>query len=178
MPEKILLIYKSSTGFTKQYAQWISEEIPCTVLPLKEARTALRTGVDTVLFGGRLHAGTVDGLKAARKLFQKSGAGKFIVFATGASPQEAQDTITEMWKKNLSPEELGAVPHFYFPSGLRYETMAFLDRKMMQLFQSMMEKRADKTEAEQQFADAISQSYDISSKEYIQPLVQLLRENS
>ena len=28
---KILLIYKSKTGFTEKYARWISEEINCDV---------------------------------------------------------------------------------------------------------------------------------------------------
>ena len=34
---KSIVIYYSQTGFTKQYAQWISEAAGCECVPLKKA---------------------------------------------------------------------------------------------------------------------------------------------
>ncbi len=49
----------------------------------------MMSNVDIVIFGSRMHAGTVDGLKRQGKLFMQSKASQFIVFfATGAMPNE------------------------------------------------------------------------------------------
>ena len=84
-------------------------------------------------FGSRLHAGVVDGWKKAQKLLAGRGARKLVLFATGAMPNEAEDTIQKMWGQNLTPAELDAIPHFYLQAGLCYERMGGVDRAMMKL---------------------------------------------
>lgn len=32
---RIIVIYKSKTGFTKRYAEWIAEELKCDILDYK-----------------------------------------------------------------------------------------------------------------------------------------------
>lgn len=173
---KIIVVYKSVTGFTKEYAEMIAHELDCAMMDLKSATAVKLSDYDTVIFGGRMHAGTVDGLKNAKKLFQQSRAVQFIVYATGAMPNsEAQDTINEMWSGNFTPDELNEIPHFYMQGGLRYEKMPFGDKILMKAFAAVMSRKKDKTEADRQFVNAISGSYDISSKEYIKPLVAILK---
>ncbi len=41
-----------------------------------------------------------------------------VVFATGATPLAAEDTVNTIWKANISKEELMKIPHFYMQSGL------------------------------------------------------------
>ena len=63
---------------------------------------------------------------------------------------------------------------FYLPSGLNYEKMGAVDRAMMAMFRSLMKKKeGEDSEAYR----AVSASYDISSKEYLKPLLQYLKEN-
>ena len=83
---QILVTYKSVTGFTKQYAKWIAEELDCTMMEWKDVSAKTMSEYDTVIFGGRFHAGFVDGLKKAKEIFTESTAAKLIVFATGATP--------------------------------------------------------------------------------------------
>ena len=66
-----------------------------------------------------------------------------------------------------------SLPSVSFP--LRTEKMPFLDRMMMKAFRSMMKRKKAKTEADRQMAQAIAGSYDISSKEYIVPLIAALK---
>ncbi len=171
MNKKVLVVYKSVTGFTKEYAEMIAQEMDCTLTDCKEITAETMSDFDMVIFGGRMHAGMVDGLKHAKELFQQSKASQFIVFATGAMPNEAGGVIEEMWSNNLSTEELAAIPHFYMQSGLRYEKMPLSDKLMIKLFYFMMKKKKDKNEYERQIERGISGSYDISSKEYIMPLL-------
>lgn len=175
MEKKILVVYKSVTGFTRKYAEMLAQEINCTLMELKDATAETMSDFDTVIYGGRLHAGTLEGLKNAKELFRQSKASQFIVFATGAMPDPTAEIIKEMWTKNLSPDELSQIPHFYMPGGLSYEKLPFSDKLMMKCFSAMMKKKKDKTEDEKAMADAIAGSYDISSKEYMMPLISLLK---
>lgn len=175
MSKKVLILYKSVTGFTKEYAEWIAQETGAALMDLKQAEKEPLSGFDTIVFGGRLHAGTIDGLKKAKRLFWQSGAARFFLFATGAMPKEATDIIEEMWRNNLSPTELSEFPHFYMQGGLRYEKMPLSDRLMMKAFRFMMQKKKNKNEADRQMAQAIAGSYDISSKEHIAPLIAAMK---
>ena len=63
MNKQILVVYKSVTGFTKQYAEWIAEKLNCSAVELKKVSAETMSEYKTIIFGGRFHAGFVDGLK-------------------------------------------------------------------------------------------------------------------
>ena len=108
----IKLVYKSKSGFTKRYAEWIARETDCELIPLKRSNAASVSGCDIFIYGSRVHAGRVDGLSKARELFVRSGAKHMIVFATGGMPNSAVDTLEEMWRNNLTADEMKEIPHF------------------------------------------------------------------
>lgn len=176
MNSSILVTYKSVTGFTKQYAEMIAEELDCGIMDIKSVSGERMSEFDTIVFGGRFHAGSVDGLKKAKELFSGSKATKFIVFATGATPNDAEDVIKEAWEHNFTPAEMESIPHFYMQGGLRYQDMPFGDKLMMKVFAAMLKKKKDKNDFEKSSEKAISSSYDISDKKYINPLVSYLKE--
>lgn len=171
MNKQILVTYKSVTGFTRQYAKWIAEELDCASMELKDVSVRTMSEYDIVIFGGRFHAGLVDGLKKARGIFTESTAAEFIIFATGATPNTATEIIEDAWKNNLTSDELGKIPHFYMQGGLRYEKMPFGDKMMMKVFATMVKRKKEKSKYETAMAQALGNSYDLSSKEYIKPLV-------
>lgn len=171
MNKEVLVIYKSVTGFTEQYARWISEELNCEVVELKEASPERMSGYHTIIFGGRFHAGMVDGLKKAKRAFGESGARRLIVFATGATPNTEGNMIEAAWKNNLTEEELTCIPHFYMQSGLRYGKMPLGDKLVLKVFAAMMKGKKEKSEYEKAMAEALGTSYDHSSREHVKPLV-------
>ncbi len=170
---KTMVIYRSKTGFTKRYAEMVAGAVGCGVMDMDAVRPGALTGCDTLVFGGRLHAGQLDGLKRARVLFKESGAKRFVVFATGAMPNSAETAIEEMWRNNLLPEEREAVPHFYMQAGLCYEKMDLPDRLMMKMASFFIARQKGDTEAAMSM---VKSSYDISDRQYIGPLVDCLRE--
>ncbi len=177
MGHEIIVVYKSKTGFTKRYAQMIADEIGCAIADFKSITIEVMSKYDTVIFGSRSHAGRIDGYKKAKELFEKSSSKNFIVFATGATPNDTEEIINDFWKQNLPADELMNVPHFYMQSGMCYEKMGLLDRMMMKMVRAMLKQKKDKDEHEKGFEHAISSSYDISSKEYIKPLVSHIKES-
>jgi len=175
---KAVIVYKSKTGFTKKYAQMIAKEIACDLLELKKATPKKLAEYDTIVFGSRFFAGTVDGMKKSRELFAASGAEKIIVFATGATPNAAEEIINEVWKNNFTPEELETIPHFYMQSGICYEKMPFGEKMMMKMAAKMMKNQKEKDEMGQGFEEALKGSFDISSEEYVKPLVEYLKSGN
>ncbi len=175
MSRGILILYKSKTGFTKRYAEMIAAETGGTAMDVKKVSPDALSSFDPVLFGSRMHAGRIDGFGEARKLLQNNGVSLSALFVTGAMPNTETQTITEMWKNNLTEEELSDLPHFYMQGGLCYEKMGIFDRLMMKVFLFMMKQKKGKSPNEDRFAEIIAHSYDISSRDYIRPLVDCLR---
>lgn len=170
MDKKILVVYKSVTGFTRDYAQAIAKALDGEAVPLKQVKPAQLNGCQ-VIFGGRFHAGSVDGLKKFKVLCSRPAA----VFGVGAMPAAMEDTITAAWGMNLTPEELEAIPHFYFQGGLRYEKMPLGEKLLMKAFAAMMRNKKDKDSSEQEAAQDISHSFDCYDEKNILPLVELLK---
>lgn len=168
---KILLIYKSKTGFTEKYAKWISEEIECDVVNISNIQNVNFKNYDIVIYGSRIHAGRIDGLERIKKL---NLGNKLIIFATGATPKE-NNSIQEVWKNNLSEVELKTIKHFYIPAGLNYEKMGFLDKTIMKMASIMLEKKNDKSEVDIGIQNSIKKSYDISDKSRIKPLIDYIK---
>ena len=173
---KILVTYKSKTEFTKRYAEIITQEVNGMLMDFKEVTVEKMSEFDVVVYGGGLYAGMINGYKKAKEMFEKSSAKKFILFATGGTPNEATKEIDEVWKNNLSAEELESIPHFYMQGGICYEKMSFPDKTIMKMMSKVLSKKKNKDSAEEGFAQAIKNSYDISSKEYAEPLIKYLLE--
>jgi len=170
---KTIIIYNGITGFTKRYAQWIAEELGSGALPYKDFTKNIINENDIIIFGSRVHVGKVE---KANKIIPLLGNNKnLIVFATGGTPASETNTIEKIWVASLTRDEINVIPHFYFQSGMNYEKMGFADRTIMKAAARLLDKKKNKSAEEAGFEEAIRSSHDISSREYILPLVEFVR---
>ena len=56
---RLLIVYYSKTGFTKQYAQWLQEDLHGDCIPLPERGQVDFSSYDKVVFGSSVHAGRI-----------------------------------------------------------------------------------------------------------------------
>ncbi|MCL2518803.1 MAG: flavodoxin domain-containing protein, partial [Oscillospiraceae bacterium] len=126
---------------------------------------------ETVIFCSYIHAGFIHRLKIMKSSFP----GKLIVAVTGATPAAAENVINKIWAENFTPDELATIPHFYLQSGLNYDKMGFLDRAIMKLVAKMVSGTQGDSEVETGAVQAMAGSHDISSREFITPLVEYVR---
>lgn len=167
-----LIIYKSKTGFTKKYVDWILEDVTCSVTTLKKVKQEEVDRHDIIIYGVGVHAGLLSGLKKIKKLVNFNDK-KIIIFATGAAPS-ADEIVKPIIDNNLA-DCISKVDFFYFESGINYENMGFFSRGIMKTFSKMLNAKKDKTDSEKEMSAMIMTSYDNSKKEYIEPLTELLR---
>ena len=171
---KILVTYKSKTGFSKWYAEKIADRVEGSLVEYKDVTVEMMSQYDVVIYGGGIYAGKVNGLNKVKELFDNSLAGEFIVFATGGTPNEVTQEIDKIWKNNLTEKELISLPHFYMQGGICYEKMSVSDRAIMKMVAKALGKKKTENSIEEGFKRAIENSYNITSSEYIEPLVDYL----
>lgn len=172
---KAIVIYKTKTGFTKQYAEWIAKELACEAVSADKISQLKLQNYRTIIYGGGVTAGQIGGLKKFKKRIAGNPGQKLIVFATGAAPAEALKVKDVVKEANFTTEEIEKIPYFYFQSGINYEAMKLGSKLMMKMFVAMLGKKKDKTPEEEGMAKTIAKSIDYSDIKFIQPIVSYVK---
>lgn len=162
-----IVMYRSKTGFTRRYAEWIAAALGCKALEWKAAQSVDLAAYDTLIYGGWCHAGSIMGLKKFLQVAEPTKK-NIVVFATGASPAENPD-IEPAMKKNFTPAQWERIKAFYCPGGLNYEAMGAVDRALMAAFRAMVKKQEGEGS---QMYQMLCKSYDLTDEKYIEPLVE------
>jgi hypothetical protein len=139
------IIYESNTGFTKQYALMLAEELNIPALTLKEAAAkgksrAKNAPKERIFFMGWLMAGSLKGLKQAQKRFDIKG-----LTAVGmASPS---DEYVKELKKNFagSVNDAGGFGVFYLQGGINKAGLKGAYKVMLNMAAKFMTAAASKT---------------------------------
>ena len=168
---KKIVVYKTSTGFTKRYAEWIAQALGCEAVSIKQESAKKLKDYELVIYGGGSIGGSINGLAKIKKQY----TGQMIVFQTGATPQEATEMIEASAARNFTEEERKRIPYFYMHSGLNYEKMSPVEKMMMKMLKKMLAGKADKTEEDLEMERMIAGSFDECDKSYIDPLVEYVK---
>lgn len=135
---KVLVTYQSKTGFTKKYAEWISEELKCDLKELKNVKDV--NDYDLVIHGGWIMGGVIKGVKKIKKLNPK----KLIVFGVGLTPKKDLNA-DKMIKDNKLEDTL----FFYFEGGTNPKKMGFFGRTIVKLVTKKKVTYEDNTKKEE-----------------------------
>jgi len=175
---KSIVVYSSLTGFTKRYAEWISEEVGADCVSVDSVDSEKLSQYDVVIFGSHVRMGDIT----HRKRFAELGRNlkKVIVFVVGGSPAE-NPVLPWIFKKiHRSIPQSASEPQFYFRGGMIREDLpkderAYLDKELrMMRILSWILFPVHKTL--QNVVYMMSHNSDNSSKESIAPLVNYLNK--
>ena len=142
----MVIVYRSNTGFTKEYAEILGKAEKMKVYGLDEAG-GLDQGTE-VFFMGPLMAGHIAGVDQAVKRFQVKG-----VCGVGMSPASRQ-TLETLAKANYVPN----APMFYLQGGWAPKKVGWIKRRMVNMVtrsmrQSLRDKGSRRTPEEQRQLD-------------------------
>ena len=130
----MVIVYRSNTGFTKEYAEMLAKAEKMKVCPLAEAQGKVGPG-ESVFFMGPLMAGHISGVDQAVKKFAVKG-----VCGVGMSPA-SQQVLDTLAKANYVP----GAPIFYLQGGWAPKKVGWLKRRMVGMAtKSMREALRDK----------------------------------
>ena len=93
---KSIVIYTSKRGSTRQYAEWIAEDLGCEALSLSDAKGMDLHDYDCIIYGGWIRgSGIVDFDKFA-KLLDDELMQKLIVYGVGFADETAEN-YAQVW---------------------------------------------------------------------------------
>ena len=173
--DSMLIVYKSGTGFTKRYADWIAETVACQKIPFAKISDVDINDYDVIVYGAGIYAGRIKGLKKFKKKVSDLHGGEIVVFASGAAPY-TDEIVSKIKEENFTDEELNHIEFFYFQSGLNYERMGLTDKILMKSYGTILKLKMNKSDTETGTIEALAKSYDYSSREQIKPVVDYLQQ--
>jgi menaquinone-dependent protoporphyrinogen IX oxidase len=139
--KKIIVLYRSKTGFSKRYAEWIAEDLGCECRPIKGVKLEDLQDYGFVIYGAGVYAGMIAGAGKIKNWMGKASEKTWIVFATGATPsKEGHEEL--VFQTNFRKGESRPAHFYYFLSGINYEKMGFFDRLLMRVFAEAASRRA------------------------------------
>lgn len=159
----MVIVYRSNTGFTKEYAEMLGKAEKLKVYSMAQAGE-LDAGAE-VFFLGPLMAGHISGVDQAVKRFQVKG-----VCGVGMSPasQQVLDTLT---KANYVPN----APIFYLQGGWAPKKVGWVKRRMVNMVtrslrQSLRDKGSRRTPEEQRQLDFLEKGGSFVAFENLEPI--------
>jgi len=171
---KTVVVYKTISGFTKKYAEWIAQELCADLLEIDKIDSEILVKYDNIIYGGSLHAVGISGVNIIKNNLNKLRGKNIIIFTTGASsPKES--TISEVRDSNFSVEEQKQIQFYYFRGGFDFNKLNFINKILMTLFKWKTESKRDKTSDEKGMLAAYSKPVDFTKKENIKELLEYVR---
>jgi len=165
---KIAVIYKSKHGTTKQYAEWIADELSAVLLEAESVKADQLKSFDVVIYGGGLYAGGIDGVKQVMKTLPEN----LVVFTVGLADPKSTD-YAEILNKNFTPGLQANVKVFHLRGGIDYSKLSFIHKTMMGVVCKATKKQpeTERTEEDKLFLETYGKKIDFTDKSTIAPLV-------
>ena len=180
---KAVIVFKSHYGFTKQYAQWIAEELGAEVRETSKTKPDDLAKFDVIIFGGGLYAGGVSGISLLTKAFPSIKHKALFLFTVGAADVEDERNIRNIRTglgKTLTSEMQSRIQIFHLRGGMDYKRMSFVHRTMMSMMISSLKKKpeCDRTSEEHLMLETYGQRVDFTDRTTIAPLVDAVRSST
>ncbi len=169
---KTIVAYRSKSGYTKKYAQWIAEELGCDIKENPELSDI--SGYDTIIYGGGMYAGGFNGGKLITKNLDKLSGKKIALFAVGSNPGREHE-MKVFWDRVLTAEQQKTIGYFYLRGGFDFDRLTASDKVLMKMLKVKLQKTKERTEDEQGMLDAYDTPVDFTDRKNIAELIAYVR---
>jgi len=168
----VAVIYKTQYGTTKQYAQWIAEALEATLFEVSEIKPAQLMSFDTIVYGGGLYAGGIDGVK----LVTKNPCKNLVVFTVGLDDSTITD-FSEVLTRNFTQELLSQTTIFHLRGGIDYSKLNLIHKGMMAFVKNQAAKKAESelTINDRLLLETYGKQISFVDKDTIAPLVAFVK---
>lgn len=165
---KTVVTYKTFSGFTKKYAEWIAEELSCDIYESDNINIDMLSEYDLIIHGGSLHAVGISGVSIIKKNLEILKDKKLIIFTVGASPNKP-GILEEIKENNFSKEEQKNIKFFYFRGGFNYSKLGLWNKFLMSLmkWKIKLTPKNKRTSDERGMLAGFEKPVDFTNKKYL-----------
>lgn len=172
--KKTVVIYKSISGFTKKYAEWIAQFLNCDLLDRKSTNLKKILEYDIIIYGGSLHAVGISGVDIIRKNLHRLKEKTIVIFATGASPARP-GVSSEVLNRNFSSDQQKQITFFYLRGGFDFNKLDPVNKAIMTLMKWKIKSKKKWDPDEKGMMEAFSNPVDFTDKESLKKLLEFVR---
>lgn len=174
------VIYKSHYGFTETYAKWLAEDLGADLLQTDRVKPADLRQYQTIVYGGGLYAGGVNGISLITKNFGSISNKSLFLFTVGAADvtdQQNIDSIRHSLSRVLTPEMQEKIQIYHLRGGMDYANMNFMHRTMMGMMVKMLRKKPESelSSEDKAMLETYGQKVNFTERSTITPLVKAIK---
>lgn len=170
-----IVIYTSKRGSTKQYAEWIAEDLGCEALPLSDAGGMDLHAYSCIIYGGWIRGSGIVDFEKFAKMLDDELLNRLIVYGVGFADETA-DNYAQVWGYSIGkidPKNEHRILMYIL--GGRYDPAAVkgLDKFLMKTMRAVLlsGSTADAKSAANMMKDRIDNGCDLVKRENITSLV-------
>ena len=174
-----IVIYKTKYGSTKQYAEWIAEELGCEALDAKNVKIEDLEKYDTIVYGGGLYAEVINGVILITKNMDKLEDKKLIVYSTGITPLKYREYYDKLViEKNFKPEMLEKIKVYNFLGKMILDELTIVHRTALKTLKKIMQGKENPTEMEKLLIELCDANGDFSDRNAIKDLIEYAKKSN
>ena len=171
-----IVIYKSKYGSTKQYAQWIAEELGCDAVDAKAVTIEDLLKYDAIVYGGGLYAEVINGVTLITKNIEKLKGKKIAVYTTAITPLDCREYYDKMVvEKNFKNGVPKNVKIFNFMGKMIIDELSFVHKTALKTLKKIMSGKENPTEMEKLLVELCDANEDFTDKNAIQSLLEYIK---
>lgn len=177
---KTIVVYSSKYGYTKRYAQWISQKLSCSMFDTSSIKASALKEYDTIIFGGGMYAGKLRGMNFLLGAFEGIKDKNVIVFTCGiADPtiKKNEDKIKGDITRCFTPYMAEKIKLFHLRGGMDYSKLTPIHKAMMKMLYTSLKKKSpeDMSEEDKGIIESYGKAIDFSDKNSIAPIIQYVK---
>jgi len=171
-----VVLYKSKHGTTKQYAEWIAEDLRADISEASSFPGGAWEKYSKVIYCGSMYANSVKGLRLLARYHSRLRGKKIIVVGCGLSYPHIVETIQRIvngMAKQL-PKGLHANVRLFLVRGaVCYSKLGIFEKMILKMLETTLRKRDPNTlnPEEQEMLGALGKDFSFVDRSMIQPIL-------
>jgi len=163
---RVLIVYKSKYGSTKQYAQWINRDIPSDLVDAEKEDKPDFAVYDVIVFGGYIRMGRIGVAPLIVKNWGDIKAKKVVLFTSSGTPP-GHPNIQKIYHSDLPEEIRREIKYFPLRGKMVSKDLSFLDQFLVAVGRIM--------ERDESLRSLMNEDYDEVKQENLIPLLEYMK---
>jgi menaquinone-dependent protoporphyrinogen IX oxidase len=127
---RVLIVYKSKYGSTRQYAEWIHKQIPSDLVDAEKGDKAEFSHYDVIVFGGYVRMGRIVIAPLIVEAWNAIKEKKVVLFLVSGTPPQ-HPNIQKIFNKSLPDEIRKEIKYFSLSGRIVSRDLSFFDKLLM-----------------------------------------------
>lgn len=157
------IIYKGKYGATRQYAEWLGEELHLPVLDLEIVSARMLAKYDYIIAGASVYAGKLQNKSWLNRNSKTLVGKKLFLFIVCATPSSEKEKLNGIIKANIPNALVNLADIFFLGGRLIISKLSWIDRLVLKMGASLEKDPARKK--------AMLRDFDSVKKENMKVLV-------